>query len=229
MISKITTHQSDALKRLMQQFKGEKAPNLIKILNIYLPFIQELEDEVFKLLDALNIDTQVGAFLDFIGEIVGLTRVSGTTDARYRQLLKAKIGTNTSEGLPEQAIAVFKILTQSEFVHFIDMFNGNISLTGTAFFTDQDLINDLFNDMDAVLAAGVRMPFFVCADETEAFAFAGPGPAALGFDDGTGTLGGKLAIEYTKQLPFAFDGVDTETGGFGAGAADPFVGGVFVA
>lgn len=227
MITQITTHQADALKRLMEQFKGKA--NLTKILNIYLPRIQEVEDEIFKLLNALDIDSQEGQFLDFIGEIVGLTRVSGTSDARYRQLLKAKIGTNTSEGIPEQIISVFKILTQSEWVHFIDLFNGNVSLTGTVEFTDQDEINDLFEDMDAVLMGGVRMPFFVCADETESFAFAGPGPAGLGFDDGTGTVGGKFAIEYTKQLPFAFDGTDTGADGFGAGSADPFVGGVFVA
>lgn len=225
-ITQILTHQEDALNRRMQQFK--ELPNIQAILEIYLPFIQELEDQLFLLLDALNIDNQEGTFLDYIGQIVGLPRETGLSDDRYRQLLKAKIGTNTSEGLPEQAISVFKILTQSEWVHFIDLYNGNIALTGTVEFTDQEEINELFDDMDDVLAAGVRMPYFVCADELESFAMAGPGPAALGFDDGTGTVGGKLAVDYEKKLEFAFDGDDTDAAGFGAGSADPFLGGVFV-
>ncbi len=224
MITQITTHQDDALKRLMQQFKDKT--NLKKLLNIYLPRFQELEDEIWQLLNRLDIDAVSGIWLDYIGEIVVLTRVSGTTDERYRQLLKAKIATNVSEGEPERIISIFKILTLSDWVHFGDN-AGNVFLAGTAEYTDQDEINALFRDVDKALMAGVRMPWFVCADSDEAFMFDGPGDG-LGFDDGTGTVGGEFAEHYEERIPFAFDGPDTNTAGFGAGADDPFVGGVFL-
>lgn len=225
-IATITTHEFDALQRLMEQFKNKE--NVGKIFNIYLPQIQELEDELFKLLNALDIDAVSGAFLDFIGEIVVLPRVTGLADPRYRQLLKAKIGQNVSEGDPERIVAVFKILTESAHVHYLEINGGNVALQGTMELTDQDEINALFVDMERVVMAGVRLAFIVCADETLAFAFDGAGPPALGFDDGTGTIGGKFATDYEKRLEFAFDGDDEGAGGFGAGAADPFVGGVFL-
>jgi len=225
-IEKIITHESDALLRLMEQFKCRD--NLKNIIDIYTPFIQELEDELWTLLNALNCEAMEGQFLDYIGEIVGQEREPGQTDERYRQLIKAKVGINVSEGTPTRSIlSVFKILTQSEWVHIIDHLNGNVTLTGTVEYTDQQIINELFEDMDKVLAAGVRMPYFVCADPELAFAFDGIGPPALGFDDGSATVGGKFAVEYTKQLDFAFDGPDLADG-FGAGTADPFVGGVFI-
>jgi len=224
-VTKITTHNLDALSRLMEQFKDKT--NLIKILEIYLPLIQELEDTIYLLFDALSLNSQTGKYLDYIGSIIGLDRESGTTDSRYRQLIKVKIGTNISEGTPEQAISAFKLLTESVWVLFIDLFRGNISITGTTSYTDREEINRIFDAIDKVLAAGVRMPYFICADENESFAFAGSGAEALGFDDGSGSVGGKFAEVYTKELEFAFDGDDV-AGGFGAGTDDPFVGGIFI-
>lgn len=224
-VTEILTHEEDALKRLLEQFKDKE--NVRKILEIYLPQIQEIEEAIFDLLFALDIDAMEGAMLDLIGQIVILPRVAGTGDVRYRQLLKAKIGQNISEGDPERIIAIFQILTQSAYVHYQNL-RGNVVITGTAGYVDQEEINALFVGMEKVLMAGIRLAYFVCADDDEAFAFEGDGPPALGFDDESGTVGGMFAVEYLKTLEFAFAGDDEDAAGFGAGAADPFVGGVFV-
>ena len=165
-----------------------------------------------------------------MGEIVGISRPGTLGDEPYRNLIFVKIGQNISQGEAERIINVAKLLTGSEYVHLLDILNGNIELTITTDIATQEEVDSIYRNLEIVLAAGVRVAAILCADETEAFAFDGINvdAAALGFDDTTGTSGGKFAKHHEFKPPFAFAGVTTDAKGFGAGPPDPLVGGVFV-
>lgn len=229
-VNTITTHKEDAFTRLLQQYKDK--PNLKKIIEIYADRQQDLELVFVSLYLARSVNDAVGAQLDQVGEIVGLARpgsLIGNDDA-YRTLIFVKIGQNVSQGEAERIINVAKLLTGSEYVHLLDILNGNVELTITTDLGDQETIDSTYRNMEIVLAAGVRVAAILCADPEEAFAFDGPNvdAPALGFDDGTGTVGGKFAKHHEFKPPFAFDGVDQSARGFGAGPDDPLCGGVFV-
>lgn len=227
-VVEILTHRADALKRRLEQYKN--LPNLQNILEIHADRYQELETVFFSLYLARSIFDATGQQLDEVGEIVVLSRPAGANDDVYRAKLFVKIGQNVSNGEPERIIDVAKILTSSAWVHLIDLGSGSISLTVSKDFIDQAAINAAYRDLEMVLAGGVRLNSLLCADETESFAFAGPnlGAPALGFDDGTGTSGGKFAKHHFNEVPFAFAGSTTDAKGFGAGSLDPLAGGSFI-
>lgn len=224
-VTKILDHQLQALQRLLQQYKDK--PNIQAVIDTYTKQIQELEDALFPLLTVLSIPDSEGYQLDVIGKIVDQPRTT-PDDARYRILLYVKIGQNVSQGEPERIINVYKLLTESEYVHYINLTSAEIQLLGTEDFPDQDEVNFVFTQMQRVVAAGVRINYLLVGDPSEAFAYAGvnPNAPALGYDDGAGS-GGKYAKHYTKKMPFAYAGNDPDAGGYGAGSADPLVGGVY--
>lgn len=79
--------------------------NIAKLLGAFLRQVQDLEDAYQQLLLERSLDTSVGAQLDVIGRKVGQKR-NGYADEAYRRLLRARISTNRSSGLPEQLIHI---------------------------------------------------------------------------------------------------------------------------
>ena len=61
-IDKITTHQSDALRRLLEQYKNK--PNLANFIKVYADQIQEVETLACDLFTSRTVDGAVGAQLD---------------------------------------------------------------------------------------------------------------------------------------------------------------------
>lgn len=226
-VPKITTHGFDALKRFMAQY--EDVTNLPKVISIYTKQIQELEDAMHPLFALLSIEDMIGAQLDNIGEIVGQPRPGTTLDPEYRVLIYIKIGQNISNGEPERIIAIFKLLTGSAWVHYLNHEGAEYSITAAVVLATQEAVNEIIRGIHSATAAGVRFNRIVCADETEAFAFAGvnPNAPAKGFGSTTDpAAGGKFAQSYEFKLDFAFAGSDKNAAGFGS-TQDPLVGGVF--
>lgn len=226
-IELITTHSDDAVARFLFQYKNkEKIEGHIRA---YIDQIQDLENAYFSLRTRLSISQSEGVQLDGIGKIVGEPR-GENDDPRYRVLLFARIGTNVSEGLPENIINVFKLLTEADWVQYQNLNDAQIMLTGTATFADQDEVNFIFDSIQKAVSGGVRVNHIICSDTDEAFAFAGINANApgLGFGDEAQTTGGKFAQDYEKKVPFAFAGNDPLPGGFGGSTVDPLVGGVLV-
>lgn len=230
----ILDHSGDAKKRRLEQYKN--TVNVEKILDIYLPLIQELEGVLHDLfLNRLDLNTIVGQQLDEVGFIVDELR-QGRDDETYRSFLFIKIGINTSQGEPERVINIFKLLTDSAYVHYLNLGRAEMELEGTMTFADQDEINFIFDNVHRFVAAGTRLNSIRCHDETEAFSFSGPDndPASKGFGKaGEPLVGGKFSTPYKRALPFAFKSTDPnksndpQTEGFGSGD-DPLVGGQFV-
>lgn len=101
--------------------------NIKKILKAYLEQIQDIEDALQPFYDRLNINTQSGAQLDRIGEIVGQPRGAQDDDV-YRQLLYIKIVRNQSEGTPEELIQIFDVITNPEFTIFTEEYPASFRL-----------------------------------------------------------------------------------------------------
>jgi len=223
----ILTHSSDALNRRLEQFK--KTENIKKILDIYLPQIQELEEIIHDmLLNRMDVNTAIGQQLDELGFIVDEQR-QGKSDADYRKSIIIKIGINTSKGDPEKVISIFKLLTDSVFVHYLNLGGAELELETTTEFVDQDEVNFIFDNVHRFVSAGVRVGEIRCVDPILAFGFAGidDNPTFKGFDEGC------LAIPHRRGLEFAFattdpnESDDLRTEGFGS-HFDPLIGGNFI-
>lgn len=88
-------HVQDAIDKLLMQFKDK--PKLQALLTRYIEQIQELEEVVWGLYNALDLESAVGDLLDRIGTFVGEAR-SGFDDDLYRHNIKARIKINSSNG-----------------------------------------------------------------------------------------------------------------------------------
>lgn len=224
-ITTVSNHVELALKKLLTQYKGK--PRFEAFVSAFTEQVQDIEDAVFGMIDARTLENAVGVQLDGIGEIVGRAR-GNFDDDFYRILLFVQIGQNTSQGGPEKTINIFKLLTQANLVHYINLNRASIML-GTDSPISQDQINFVFQNMELVIAGGVRIDHIVCFDPDEPFAFAGPNTDApgAGWSDITGAQGGKFATLHRNKVPFAFAGNDVDSRGWGS-LKDPVAGGVFV-
>jgi hypothetical protein len=222
----ITTHVEDAYERLLEQFKGK--PNLKALLDAFHAQIQELENVFNDLYVQRVISNASGKVLDDMGTIVGQSRI-GFDDTRYRSLLLAKVGENTSQGDPEKVLQVVKLLAVANMAAIQEWYPAGYGL----YFSNTiptNLINFFYERLDRVDPAGVRLEALISFDEADAFAFAGPAGVASGFGDSTNlATGGKLAELNIRDLPgFAFAPVGFDNGDDGFGTLeDNLVGGIF--
>ena len=77
--------------------------NIEKLVESYIPEIQELNDAALSFLIDLFLDNADGVQLDGIGTIIGVERL-GLNDEQYRARLQAQIRVNTSSGTIEDVI-----------------------------------------------------------------------------------------------------------------------------
>jgi hypothetical protein len=154
--TQITTHEIDALARLLYQYKDKtNLESLIK--DLFTTQIQELEDAIIPLYTRLGIDDSVGVQLDEIGEIVGQSRL-GLDDTTYRLFLKAKIGVNVSEGDIPRVIDVWKLITNATIIELIEAFPAEVDLYYDVPLGDS--LKDLaFALIQGVVGAGIAVGF----------------------------------------------------------------------
>lgn len=174
-VTQITTHEIDARKRLLFQYKD--SPNIISLIDsLGGQQIQDLEDALFQLNMRLDIDNSEGVQLDNIGGIVGQVR-NGQSDAQYRLFLKAKGGRNVSEGDIERVLSVWKLITGGTVVQLIENYPAEVELYSDIPVPDA-LASFAFALMQDVVSAGVRVVSSIISPEN-----------AFGFEGSVGTLG----------------------------------------
>jgi len=225
MIVRIEDHVQQALDRLIEQYKEKE--NLASLVTAFTEQVQILEDDSYEFKDRLNVNAISGKLLDKFGVIV-LQKRFGLEDPLYRLILLAKIGINISNGEPERVISTFKIITQADFVHYMNHSYGEISLATDGSF-DEEFTNFVFDAMEKTLASGVRIAEFVFHEDSGIFGFTGPtgGQVIEGFGTVADlSLGGTFAWLRRFTPTFAFEGEDSSTSGFGS-LEDPIVGGGF--
>jgi len=229
-IIQITTHETDAKNRLLEQYK--ELPNIEGVVEAMAEQIQDLEDTAIQLIAGRALDSAVGVQLDRFGTIVVLARVPGQTDAEYRNLLKIKIGQNTSQGTPPKLIDIMILLTSATRVFYQNLTSASVLLAIDVDFNptdDDDVANFIYTNMQKVAAGGVRIDYIICySSSNDAFSFAGMNVNAPGLGFGNtldSNAGGKLAKVHRLKIPFAFDGLSVTNRGFST-VRDPLVGGV---
>ena len=225
-VTEITNHIDQALDRRMEQWKDK--PNMEAFLRSLFGGYQELETLFFDLIDKrLDIYNTEGVQLDKIGQIVGQERL-GFDDDFYRILLLARIGINISNGEPERIISTAKLLTKADYIHYMNLRDGEIAL-GSDGVINPLTVDFLITNLQRVVMGGVRVDYLAIYDKLEAFSFDGTNAKTIG--KGFGTIsdlnaGGKIASAHMIKNKFSFSGNNTNDDGFGT-IYDPLVGGVF--
>jgi len=222
MIELITTHKQEAKERLAQQYKD--STKFISFLDALNDQVQDLEETLHSLIDGRWIDSASGQVLDDFGTIVGQERL-GFDDTFYRVLLLVKIGQNISEGDPERVIDIYKIITRATQCYLDEYFPGGIYLMSNGEI-NPITAQFIYEKLQDVVAAGVRIDYIGEYDENYPFAFDGF-PNAAPFDDGSdAATAGIFAFTYDTAKPFSFEDGSDSTDGFGT-SDDHIVGGRF--
>lgn len=188
-IVQITDHSDQAVDRLASQFKGKA--KIEGLITAFTDQLQELENVGIDLLQDRYLDTAVGDQLDIIGAIVGQTR-DGRSDDSYRNRIIAKIGQNTSKGLPENLISVFNLLTDSTRSVYLPYYPACTYILANLDISALDT-DDILTFCQFVLPAGVRLGLIGYYVEDEYFGFYADA-RATGFGEiSDPTTGGKFA------------------------------------
>lgn len=192
-ITKITTHEADALDRLPEQYRDR--PKMQALVSIMGARSQELEDAFFDIIQNGSLAEASGPVLDQIGDIVGQPR-QGRNDQKYRVRLFAKIGQNVSKGTGEDLIAIFKALMQADRVYYNPLYPAGAYLTAIG--TDPvGTIEEIRAALEASHSGGVSINYFVVV-EAASFSFLDdPDPSGQGFGDyNDADVGGTFATIF---------------------------------
>jgi hypothetical protein len=177
-------HITDAMSRIVEQFKNK--PNILKLLNVWMDGVQELEEEVYDLLSTqTSIELSEGVQLARIGSIVGAAR-TGESDSDYRAKIYAQIAANSADGTEGFVQNLTKFVTGSAYARLTELFPAAAILEFEGIYND-----GIGQAIDNTLAAGVRL-YILRGFGASSFAFAGS-DTALGF--GTihnASIGGKF-------------------------------------
>ena len=172
-ITIITTHVVDAKDRLIEQYRdAEKLPNFHAVLEIFSQRFQGVETILEDWNKDVSIFDAVGIQLDKIGTIVGLARVSGQTDDKYRSLLFIKIMQNNAQGTGEQLITVTKLLTGATIVQYVNLFNATVSLYLNVDINptnDPDVAQFFYENIHSVIMGAVGIDGIISSAETDFF------------------------------------------------------------
>lgn len=144
--------------------------NLQKLLAGILTEAQQLNTQEQALQTQRYLNTAVGAQLDGLGQILGLARVPGQTDASYREDLQFQIFFNQSNGTPEEMITIIAFLTDASRVFYSEIYPAAYQLT-TNGLTFPINPSDLFNLMQNVSPAGVAFVALIATYNTNPFSF----------------------------------------------------------
>ena len=99
-MEKIESYKEEGDKYVPEQYKNSS--NLRGVVDALLSQCDDLETAFFEILGSIDLQTAIGPALDYLGEIVGVTRKPGETDDAYRTRIyqyRDLQGAPTHEGL----------------------------------------------------------------------------------------------------------------------------------
>jgi hypothetical protein len=106
-------HSPDHVERsILQLIEVFRKPRNQEWLRTGVGQVQEVEDALWQLFNAFDLETGEGAVLDLIGNLLGERR-DGRLDADFRAALRARILVNQSDGRLESMLAVLVALVPS--------------------------------------------------------------------------------------------------------------------
>ena len=156
-IEEITDHAEQAKERLPSQFND--AVNFRGFFDIAGARFQELETQLFNILDQRHLSVAVGVQLDGIGQILDLERELGESDASYRASLIGRTGELAKSGEMENIITSFLTLTGAVSVEATDFYPAAVNIVALldADVEDSDIDQAIVDNMNLVKAAGVNL------------------------------------------------------------------------
>ena len=81
-MEKIDSYKEEGSKHVPEQYKNSS--KLRGVVDALLAQCDDLEDAFFEILGSIDLQTAIGPALDYLGEIVGVTRKPGESDNAYR-------------------------------------------------------------------------------------------------------------------------------------------------
>ncbi len=126
-VAKITDHVVQAKARMLSQYKGK--PRFEGMIEAVTQDAQSLEETLFDMYYERSVNSAIGKQLDIIGNIVGQPRL-GMLDDVYRIAILGKIGVNISNGVPEDLIALFKLLMKCTKAQYIPYYPAECAIFG---------------------------------------------------------------------------------------------------
>ena len=99
-MKKIESYKEEGDKYVPEQYKNSS--KLRGVVDALLAQCDDLEDAFFEILGSIDLQTAIGPALDYLGEIVGVTRKPGESDDAYRKRIyqyRDLQGAPTHEGL----------------------------------------------------------------------------------------------------------------------------------
>ncbi len=96
--------------------------NMQKVIASLMTQAQALNMQEQLLQTMRYLNTAQGVQLDGLGQIVGLARIAGQSDASYREALQFQIFINQSHGTPEEVIQILAFLTQATRVFYNEVY-----------------------------------------------------------------------------------------------------------
>lgn len=108
-------HVAVAQSRLTHKLQGKA--KLAALLASYMTEVQALEDAAWQLYTD-TLDTAVGDSLDVLGRVLGERRDAGLSDDVYRDVLRATVLANRSNGTGDESLAICVLLFGQVFGDF---------------------------------------------------------------------------------------------------------------
>lgn len=99
-MEKIESYKEEGNKYVPEQYKNSS--KLRGVVDALLSQCDDLESAFFEILGSIDLQTAIGPALDYLGDIVGVTRKPGETDDAYRTRIyqyRDLQGAPTHEGL----------------------------------------------------------------------------------------------------------------------------------
>jgi hypothetical protein len=99
-------HFHEALVRLVGPMWGR--PRIAALLQSYINEVQGVEDAAWSIIESRHVNSATGVHLDTLGKLVGVPRFTSDDDT-YRNVVRAKIAANRSNGTTDALITVVRL------------------------------------------------------------------------------------------------------------------------
>jgi hypothetical protein len=173
----ITNFSERAIALLAGQFQDKPTPttstNLQNLIIAACEPATTIQTQIQDLIYQRSIKTAIGLQLDGLGQILGLARIIGQSDASYREDLIFQIFLNASSGTPEQIIKAAKYFTGASQIWYIDNFPAAYFIESNA---PANLYppnpKDIVDTLQALSPAGVELSALIATYNNLTFSFA---------------------------------------------------------
>ena len=144
--------------------------NLQKIIKAIASQAQKINTQQQLLQTMRYLNTAQGVQLDGLGQILGLARIPGESDASYREALQFQIFINQSHGTPEEVMKILEFVTDATKVWYDELYPAayQMATNGLVFPPNP---SDVASLIQSVSPAGVAFIALTATYNTNPFVF----------------------------------------------------------